>query len=109
MEVDQIPEGAWYCDMGTVEWASSERHDSCPLCGMDLVRAGGTVEVSAEGTEFDPPIEPDVLPNGVWYCDMGTVHYASTDRSDGSESNWSAARGRTRSQWALASRSALAR
>ncbi len=35
------------------------------------------VEVAAEGTEFDPPVEVSQLPDGVWYCDMGTVHYAS--------------------------------
>ncbi len=35
------------------------------------------VEVAAEGTEFDPPVEVAQLPDGVWFCDMGTVHYAS--------------------------------
>ncbi|TXD38127.1 hypothetical protein FRC98_04310 [Lujinxingia vulgaris] len=34
------------------------------------------VEVSAEGTEFDPPVQPEQIPEGVYYCDMGTVHYA---------------------------------
>lgn len=36
----------------------------------------GTVEVAADGTVFDPPISPDRLPDGVYYCDMGTTHYA---------------------------------
>jgi hypothetical protein len=35
-----------------------------------------TVEVSAEGTRFDPPVLPEQLPDGVWFCDMGTVHFA---------------------------------
>ena len=35
------------------------------------------VEVAAEGTEFDPAVEVVQLPDGVWYCDMGTVHYAT--------------------------------
>lgn len=35
------------------------------------------VEVDAEGTEFDPPVEVAQLPDGVWYCDMGTVHFAT--------------------------------
>lgn len=34
------------------------------------------VEVSAEGTEFDPAVQPEQIPEGVYYCDMGTVHYA---------------------------------
>ena len=40
---------------------------------------GGMVEVSAEGTEFDPPVEKSQIPTGAWICDMGTVHYARTD------------------------------
>lgn len=41
------------------------------------------VELTAEGTEFDPPIQAEQLPDGAWYCDMGTVHYARTDQGDG--------------------------
>lgn len=41
-EKDQIPDGAWYCDMGTVHYAATEKHDGkCPLCKMDLVHKGG--------------------------------------------------------------------
>ncbi len=42
------------------------------------------VEVAPEGTRFDPPVQPSQIPPGAWYCDMGTVHYASLDRGDGS-------------------------
>ncbi|MEY3014233.1 MAG: hypothetical protein RIT45_2968 [Pseudomonadota bacterium] len=45
--------------------------------------APGKVEVSAEGTNFDPPVQKAQLPEGVWYCDMGTVHYARTTEGDG--------------------------
>lgn len=39
---EQIPDGAWYCDMGTVHYAATEKHDGiCPLCSMDLVHKGG--------------------------------------------------------------------
>lgn len=38
--------------------------------------AGAAVEVSADGTKFDPPIKAEQLPEGAFYCDMGTVHYA---------------------------------
>jgi len=41
------------------------------------------VEVSAEGSEFEPPVEVSQLPDGVWYCDMGTVHYARAEEGDG--------------------------
>ena len=41
------------------------------------------VEVAAEGTAFDPPVEVAQLPDGAWYCDMGTVHYARMDQGDG--------------------------
>jgi hypothetical protein len=41
------------------------------------------VEVSKEGTKFDPPIKAEQLPEGAWYCDMGTVHYARTEEGDG--------------------------
>lgn len=39
---DQIAAGAWYCDMGTVHFAATEKNDGkCPLCGMDLAHQGG--------------------------------------------------------------------
>jgi hypothetical protein len=34
------------------------------------------VDVPDEGRKFDPPIEKTRLPGGVWYCDMGAVHWA---------------------------------
>jgi hypothetical protein len=47
--------------------------------GQDLPQ----VEVSEEGTTFDPPVQIDQLPDGVWFCDMGTVHYARKGKGDG--------------------------
>ena len=41
------------------------------------------VEVGPEGTEFDPPVEVVQIPEGAWYCDMGTVHYARMAEGDG--------------------------
>lgn len=40
------------------------------------------VEVAKGGTEFDPAVEPEQLPDGAWYCDMGTVHWAGMDKPD---------------------------
>jgi glucose/arabinose dehydrogenase len=40
------------------------------------------VEVSAEGTTFKPPVQKAQLPDNVYYCDMGTVHYARSEKGD---------------------------
>lgn len=46
---------------------------------------GQLVEISAEGTRFDPPVGVEQIPAGAYYCDMGgSVHYASTEAGDGS-------------------------
>lgn len=49
---DQIPVGAWYCDMGgSVHYASlTEGDGSCPVCGMFLSQKA---EPEAEPTEAD--------------------------------------------------------
>lgn len=44
--------------------------------------ADGPVEVAAAGTKFDPPVKKDQLPEGAWFCDMGTVHYAQMDKGE---------------------------
>jgi hypothetical protein len=41
------------------------------------------VEVAPTGNEFEPAIAVDRLPPGVWYCDMGTTHYARGEQDDG--------------------------
>ena len=45
--------------------------------------AADTVSLTAAGSKFDPPLEIAQLPAGAWYCDMGTSHYAGTDKKDG--------------------------
>lgn len=38
----------------------------------------------ATGTKHDPPITPDKVPAGHWYCDMGgSVHYSQAEEGDG--------------------------
>lgn len=45
---DEIPMGAWMCDMGTVHYARMEKGDGkCPECGMDLTHK------MAEGAQMD--------------------------------------------------------
>jgi len=43
----------------------------------------GLVTLDPNGSEFNPPVSPDRIPSGAWYCDMGTVHYARPDKGDG--------------------------
>lgn len=42
----------------------------------------GSWNVAATGSRFDPPIKIDEVPQGSWYCDMGTVHYAQSEAGD---------------------------
>jgi hypothetical protein len=43
-----------------------------------------TLEVPAEGTEFDPSVPVAQLPDGAWTCDMGGLsHYAAMHKKDG--------------------------
>lgn len=42
-----------------------------------------TIALTAEGSELKPPVTPDKIPAGGWYCDMGTVHYARAEKGDG--------------------------
>lgn len=41
------------------------------------------VEVAATGSQFDPPVGKEQVPEGAWICDMGTVHYAAMDKPEG--------------------------
>ncbi len=51
---DQIPQGAWICDMGTVHYARMEPGDrKCPLCGMALVQAGAKPGADADHADHE--------------------------------------------------------
>ncbi len=42
------------------------------------------VEVTKEGNKLDPAVNPEQVPAGAWYCNMGgKVHYAAMDKGDG--------------------------
>lgn len=45
--------------------------------------ADGKVVVPKEGKVFKPPVQKSQIPDGAWYCDMGTVEYARMDKGDG--------------------------
>ncbi len=41
--VSQLPDGAWYCDMGGVHYARMDKGDGkCASCGMKLNQKGGS-------------------------------------------------------------------
>lgn len=55
-----------------------------PSAAASTAEPGKTVEVSAEGTRFDPAVPVEQMPAGAWACVMkGTVHYASMDQGEG--------------------------
>mgnify|MGYP006304976241 FL=1 len=42
----------------------------------------GPVALTAEGKEFDPAVEKSRIPDGAWICDMGTVHWAASEKPE---------------------------
>jgi hypothetical protein len=63
---------------------------STALLGCEKGTGGATATTGSEaaedlagGTKYDPPIKPEAVPAGHWYCDMGTVHYARATEGDG--------------------------
>jgi hypothetical protein len=53
------------------------------MAPMADVSAPEMVEVTAEGNTFDPPVAKEQIPDGAWFCDMETVHYARAEEGDG--------------------------
>ena len=78
------------CDNEPAEKAApgiKEAPTAAPPTGTTGTRAasnGPKVTVAVDGTKFDPTVQKDRLPDGVWYCDMKTIHYASQSEGDGS-------------------------
>ncbi len=52
-----------------------------------MAPASGAAPASSaatEGTKHDPPITPEKVASGHWYCDMGgSVHYSQATEGDG--------------------------
>lgn len=40
------------------------------------------LSLTPQGQHFDPAIQAESLPSGSYYCDMGTVHYARSEKGD---------------------------
>ena len=60
------------CDSGVQKPAEAAAVSQRPAA----VTLTDLVEVPPGGRQFDPPIKKSQLPSGVWYCDMGDVHWA---------------------------------
>ncbi len=67
----------------TAEPAAAEPVKAAESGASDAPAALAMVTVTAEGSKFDPPVKPEQIPDGAWYCDMGTVEYARLEKGDG--------------------------
>ena len=45
-------------------------------------QSAGAHTLTPGGQRFEPPVKPESLPSGSYYCDMGTVHYARSEEGD---------------------------
>jgi hypothetical protein len=51
--------------------------------GSSQTAASAKAEDLAGGTKHEPPVKPEEVAAGHWYCDMGTVHYSRAEEGDG--------------------------
>jgi len=58
------------------------KHDSAGSATTSPASAAAPVQIPVDGKKFDPPVRPEQLPSGAWYCDMGTVHWAQMKEGD---------------------------
>lgn len=68
--------------LALVACSKSEGEKPATDKGAEKAASAGAVSVPADGKKFEPPIKPEQLPSGAWYCDMGTVHYAQMEEGD---------------------------
>lgn len=73
---------AWVLTVGLALVGCGKTEGEKPSAPSTDKAASGVVTVPDEGKKFDPPIKPEQLPSGAWYCDMGTVHYARMTEGD---------------------------
>lgn len=73
-------EGSGEAAAATEEGAATEEATTEAAAATEEVKL---VDVSAEGTKFEPPVQVAQIPDGDWYCDMGGVHFARSEEGDG--------------------------
>ena len=84
IDPEKLPDGVFYCPMGASHWAQHEKGDGqCPVCGMNLKEktSDQKVDVPKGGKEFEPSVDVEKFPEGVWYCPMG--EWAQHEEGDG--------------------------
>ena len=90
--------GAFGCDKPAEKPAEAEAEAEAPAANAEAEKApeeeepaadakpaeapAAKIEISAAGQKLDPPVKPEQLPAGAWYCDMGTAHWAAMDKPD---------------------------
>lgn len=67
----------------TPEQIAQEKVQQAMAAGESGENPGLEVKVAPDGTVFQPPVRVEQLPGGVWYCDLGTVHYARQEEGAG--------------------------
>ncbi len=73
-------------EAGPVRESAKEERTTVPRTGEQIAEVSpgeGVLSLGREGKVFDPPVKAEVIPEGAWFCDMGTVHYARPDKGDG--------------------------
>ena len=75
------------CDKNTSKAIAKPTNSEAPkpVTSKEVAKTnkGNTLTIPKEGKTFKPPVAKDKIPEGAYYCDMGTVHYARMDKGDG--------------------------
>ena len=69
------------CSGSRSEVNAPPAHADVPV--LKVAPGDDLVAVTAAGAKLEPPVVAARIPEGAWYCDMGKVHYARTDKGDG--------------------------
>ena len=56
-------------------------HADVPV--LKVAPGGDLIAVTAAGAKLEPPVTASRIPEGAWFCDMGKVHYARSEKGDG--------------------------
>ena len=53
------------------------------MTSKEQPKSSGMVSPAAEGTKYEPAVKKEQIPDGAWMCDMGTVHFAASEKGKG--------------------------
>ncbi len=69
------------CSGSRSEVNTPPAHADVPV--LKVAPGDDLVAVTAAGAKLEPPVVAARIPEGAWYCDMGKVHYARSEKGDG--------------------------